>query len=356
MVSGQAVTTEGQQTVHQALGFINVFLLVFGFIALFVGSFVIFNTFSIIVAQRLRELALLRAVGASRLQVMASVLGESLVIGVLAAAAGVVAGIGLAVALKAGLAAIGFDLPATGLVVSPRTIVTVSARVLITLIWPSPPPAARPGSRRSPPCRMWRPSRAGCWPGASRRGGPGRRRCGGAGPACSATTGTGSCWSARARRGVYRRGCPGAARRPPGQPRARRPARAARHDRQARPAERDAQPGAHGRDGRGPDGGRHPGSLMTIVASSIKASADAIIDSAMRADYVINSGGAPGGPGGFSPGLERSLAALPQVSTATGIRSGVVQIYGKTATVVATDPAKAAPLFNVGVRTAAWRP
>jgi putative ABC transport system permease protein len=100
-------------------------------------------------------------------------------------------------------------------------------------------------------------------------------------------------------------------------------------------------------------------SLMTIVASSTKDSVNAIIDSAMRADYVINSGGAPGGPGGFSPGLERSLSALPQVSTATGIRSSVAQIYGRTATVMATDPSKAAALFNVGVlhgRLAAMTP
>jgi putative ABC transport system permease protein len=100
-------------------------------------------------------------------------------------------------------------------------------------------------------------------------------------------------------------------------------------------------------------------SLMTIVASSTKDSVNAIIDSAMRADYVINSGGAPGGPGGFSPGLERSLSALPQVSTATGIRSSVAQIYGRTATVTATDPSKAAALFNVGVlhgRLAAMTP
>ena len=77
---------------------------------------------------------------------------------------------------------------------------------------------------------------------------------------------------------------------------------------------------------------------------------NAIIDSAMRADYVIGSGAVPGGAGGgFSPGLERSLSALPQVSTATGIRSGVAQIYGKTATVTATDPSKAAALFNIGV-------
>ena len=110
VVSGQAVTAEGQDTIHQAMSFIGVFLLSFALIALFVGSFVIFNTFSIIVAQRQRELALLRAVGASRRQVMASVLGESLVIGVVASAVGPGHGDRAAVALKAGLAALGFDL------------------------------------------------------------------------------------------------------------------------------------------------------------------------------------------------------------------------------------------------------
>ena len=94
MVSGQAVVAEGQQSIRQALSFIGVFLLVFAFVALFTGSFVIFNTFSIIVAQRLRELALLRAVGGSRRQVMTSVLGESLIIGILASAAGLGRGSG----------------------------------------------------------------------------------------------------------------------------------------------------------------------------------------------------------------------------------------------------------------------
>ena len=99
VVSGQSITSEGQQSVQQALSIVGTFLLTFGFIALFVGSFVIFNTFSIVVAQRLRELALLRAVGASRRQVLGAVLGESLVIGLVASAAGVAAGIGLAVLL-----------------------------------------------------------------------------------------------------------------------------------------------------------------------------------------------------------------------------------------------------------------
>ena len=149
VVSGHAVTVEGQNAVHQQIGFVGTFLMVFAFIALFVGSFVIFNTFSIVVAQRMRELALLRAVGASRKQVMSSVLGESLVIGLLASAVGVGAGVGLAAGLKAGLTALGFDLPATGLVISARTVaVGLLVGTLVTLTAAVVP--ARRASRIAP--------------------------------------------------------------------------------------------------------------------------------------------------------------------------------------------------------------
>ena len=90
-------------------------------------------------------------------------------------------------------------------------------------------------------------------------------------------------------------------------------------------------------------------SLTAIVASSVKASVGSIIDSAIRADFVVSSGSAVGGSGGFSPRLERSLAALPQVRATAGIRSGVVKIAGQVTSVVATDPAQAGPLFNLGV-------
>ena len=118
---------KGRTTVRQALAFFDTFLLVFAVIALFVGSFLIFNTFSIVVAQRLRELALLRALGASRAQVVRSVVGESVVIGALASAAGLGAGIGLAIVLRALLGAVGIDIPATGLVVSSRTVLVCLA-------------------------------------------------------------------------------------------------------------------------------------------------------------------------------------------------------------------------------------
>ena len=80
--------------------FVNYFLLAFGAIALLVGTFIIYNTFSMIVAQRLRELALLRAIGASRGQVGRSVVLEALIVGVLGSAIGLAAGIGLAYGLR----------------------------------------------------------------------------------------------------------------------------------------------------------------------------------------------------------------------------------------------------------------
>ena len=87
------------------------FITAFGVIALFVGGFIIFNTFAVLVAQRTRELALLRAIGASRRQVLASVLGEAALVGVISAALGALAGVGLAAGLRQLLVAFGLSLP-----------------------------------------------------------------------------------------------------------------------------------------------------------------------------------------------------------------------------------------------------
>jgi putative ABC transport system permease protein len=134
-VTAAAVAAEQQQQVEEGLGFFRTALLVFALVALFVGAFIIFNTFAIIVAQRGRELALLRAVGASRRQVTTSVILEAVVIGLVASAVGVVAGIGIAMALKAVLAATGFDIPASGTVIRPRTfVVSIAVGTIVTVI------------------------------------------------------------------------------------------------------------------------------------------------------------------------------------------------------------------------------
>jgi putative ABC transport system permease protein len=123
-ITGEALTKEQQSTTRDQLAFFNTFLLTFAVIALFVGSFIIYNTFSIIVAQRTREMALLRAIGAARRQVQGSVLIEALVTGFLASAVGVAIGVVLAVGLRALLAAAGIDIPADGLTIEPPAVVT----------------------------------------------------------------------------------------------------------------------------------------------------------------------------------------------------------------------------------------
>jgi putative ABC transport system permease protein len=122
-VTGAQSGAETSAEIKEGLGFFTTALLVFAGISLFVGAFLIFNTFSMLVAQRARELALLRALGASRRQVTGSVLVEALVIGLVASIAGFVLGIGVAAGLEALLGAVGIDLPQGDLVLAPRTLV-----------------------------------------------------------------------------------------------------------------------------------------------------------------------------------------------------------------------------------------
>ncbi len=121
--TGDQVRKDAENAVQTALSFVNYFLLAFGLIALLVGTFIIYNTFSMIVAQRLRELALLRAIGASRRQVSRSVLFEASIIGFIGALLGLAGGIGLAYGLAAFLRAVGSGLPGGGLVLSARTVI-----------------------------------------------------------------------------------------------------------------------------------------------------------------------------------------------------------------------------------------
>ncbi|TDT14572.1 putative ABC transport system permease protein [Ilumatobacter fluminis] len=123
IVTGQGMIDEQQADVDRAVDLIRTILLVFGFIALFVGAFTIANTFTVTIAQRTKELALVRAIGAGRRQVLGSVVIEAAVLGVVAAAAGVVAGIGVAAGLIQLFATFGLEFPDSDLVIATRTIV-----------------------------------------------------------------------------------------------------------------------------------------------------------------------------------------------------------------------------------------
>jgi putative ABC transport system permease protein len=117
------------------ISFLRGFLLAFGGIALFVGSFVIANSLSITIAQRTREFATMRTVGASRQQVLTSILIEALIVGVLASLVGLAAGVGLAKALFALFDAVGFTLPNSGLILTRTAVViALAAGILVTVV------------------------------------------------------------------------------------------------------------------------------------------------------------------------------------------------------------------------------
>jgi putative ABC transport system permease protein len=149
------VKTAAQQAQDDAaetnsfISFLRGFLLAFGGIALFVGSFVIANSLSITIAQRTREFATLRTVGASRRQILTSILIEALVVGVLASLTGLAVGVGLAKALFALFDAVGFTLPNSGLVLTRTAVVIALAAGILVTVVASLRPAVR--ATRVPP-------------------------------------------------------------------------------------------------------------------------------------------------------------------------------------------------------------
>jgi putative ABC transport system permease protein len=135
VVTGQTVVAEQTTAVSQALSFFSTALLVFAFISLFVGGFTIFNTFSIIVGQRTRELALLRIVGASRRQVFRSVLAEAAIVGLASSVIGLGLGVLAAIGLEALLRGFGITLPTGSLVFGLRTVlVGLAVGVGVTVV------------------------------------------------------------------------------------------------------------------------------------------------------------------------------------------------------------------------------
>ncbi len=135
VATGEELQDEAAAQLSTALGFINTFLLVFAFIALFVGTFIILNTFSMLVARRTKELALLRAIGASKAQITWSVVGEAFLLGLLGGVLGILMGIGVALGLRQLLGVLGAELPAGSLVLAPRTIIIgILVGVIVTVV------------------------------------------------------------------------------------------------------------------------------------------------------------------------------------------------------------------------------
>lgn len=165
--TGQEAAQANSQDIKEALSFFNIALLVFAGIALFVGAFIIFNTFQILVTQRTRELALLRALGASPAQVRRSVIVEALIVGVLASVTGLAAGFLLAVGLQGLLKAFGIDLPSTTMQLLPRTIIAAFAVGVGTTLVSSIMPAIR--AARVAPVEALRESQPAAYRGSPKR-------------------------------------------------------------------------------------------------------------------------------------------------------------------------------------------
>jgi len=147
--TGTEQAKDDAKDTDEFITFLRTFLLSFGGIALFVGAFVIANSLSITIAQRTRELATLRTIGASRRQVLKSILIESLVVGVLASIVGLFLGLGLAKGLFWLFDAIGFTLPNSGLTFETRTVIVALVVGIIVTVGASLRPAIR--ATRVPP-------------------------------------------------------------------------------------------------------------------------------------------------------------------------------------------------------------
>jgi len=349
-VTGAALTKETQDQLQKSISFIGTFLLIFAFIALLVGAFIIFNTFSITVAQRIRENGLLRALGASKRQVLGSVLIEAAAVAVVASVIGLVAGIGVAAGLKALLSGLGFGLPTGGIVFTAKTIITSFLAGVAVTIAAAVFPARR--AAKVPPVAAMREATVGSTGYGSKQ----RFMAGTAiftlgiaalftglfahaGNAVVVVGGgallvffgvslLGRTFSLPLSRAIgapllLLRGVTG---------------ELARKNAMRNPKRTAASASA----------------LMigvglvvfiTILASSTTASINSTIDHTFTGDIVIDSGG--GLTGGVDPGLAQRLNKLPQVSTAIGVRVGVAKIFGKPEQMSAVDPATAGKIFAV---------
>jgi putative ABC transport system permease protein len=184
-VTSATVSSEASRSVSDALSIFTKIFLGFAAVSLLVGSFIIWNTFSILVTQRSREHALLRAIGAGRRQILGSVLAEAVVVGLVASGLGLAVGLAVASGLRGLMSVIGMELPSATLQVHSRTVVAaVAVGVGVTLVaalapaWKAtrtPPIAAlreAAAPARGSPGGAW-PSVASCspvgWPGSSGR-------------------------------------------------------------------------------------------------------------------------------------------------------------------------------------------
>ena len=345
VITGTAAIAEARAASGSQLSFLNTFLMTFAIVALLVGSFVIYNTFSITVAQRTKETALLRAIGAKRKQVLRSVMFESIVTGLFASAIGVVAGIFTAKGIALAFTALGFALPAGGTVVNSSTIViSMVVGTLVTVLAAYMP--ARRAAKVAPIAAMRDVS-------VDRTGTSVRRAVIGtvvtvAGAAFIALGLSGGAIAAVGLgavsvfvgvavlgpviAGPFTKvlGAP--------LPRLRGMAGTVARQNAARNPRRSAATASALMIGVGLV------AFITVFAASTKASINASVDNSVRSDWIVETAW---GMGGLSPDATKALDALPETASVTPLRYAPVSVDGSGIDVAAFDPAHVADAVNL---------
>jgi putative ABC transport system permease protein len=349
-LTGAALTDEQRSELEgDFLGFFKAFLLVFAGIALVVATFSIYNTFSILVAQRTRESALLRALGASRRQVLGSTVAEALVVGVLASAIGVAAGVGLAAGLSALTESAGFSVAGTALVVETSALALAAVVGVVVTLVASVAPAVK-ASRVAPLAALRDVAVDGS--GASWvRGllgvvvagtGIAATVGGTAGEGSLPMTGLGALLVvvgfvllgpvvARPVAGAV--GGPLALRRGMSGTLARR--NAMRNPRRTAGTASALMVGVA------------VVTLFTVVAASVKQSIDDTVSEQFAGDLVIAQTDFSGA--GLSPELEPAVAELPEVDLATGLGEAPMVVDGDDDVATVIDPVAAGQIFDLDV-------
>ncbi len=348
VITGSEATEEAQSAIADGLSFFNIFLTAFAVIAIFVSAFVIANTFSILIAQRTRELALFRALGAARGQILRSVILEAVVIGVVGSLLGVLFGAALSYALQALLRLAGLELPSEGLVLLPRTVIVSLVIGTIVTVGSALFPAIR--AARITPIEALREASAETWKRNNIRLAIGLvvTALGGvsilfgllAPEIALAGLGAGFMFI-----GVFVLG-PTIAK-----PVARvlgAPIAAFRgttgnlaRDNSMRNPKRTARTASALTIGVALVAG------VTVLAASLKSSIEGTVAENFAGDVVIDSGSfGPGG--GFSPQLAADVEALDEVDVATSLRVGVGEVEGSGDFIIAVEPV-AFEILDVGI-------
>ncbi|MFF5015440.1 ABC transporter permease [Streptomyces sp. NPDC001165] len=357
-ITGQDSARENNDMISsQFLSIFTTFLLVFSGVALLVATFSIHNTFAIVVAQRTRENALLRALGASRRQVSAAALAEACVVAVTACVAGLAGGIGIAAGLQALFPAIGFPFPDGDLVIKTLSMVLPLAVGIVVCLGSALLPALRAG--RTAPLAALRESAVDTSAASRFRAVAGTVL--GAAALAAALTGvlvSPSVWLAglgallalvsfvvlgpvAATTAVRLLGAP--------LDRARGVTGALARRNALRTPKRTAATASALMIGVAVV------SLFTVFGASLKATMDQTVSRSFAGDVAVTTPSFGAGGSGLSPRLAPSLQRLPEVDTAVGLGRGVAEVDGKGRALTVTDPAALARTFDLGTVTGSLR-